>query len=68
MPIYTYQTIPAKKGQRARRFEIEQRMSDDPLKKDPKTGLPVKRIITGGCGVVFHGQSIMSMNVPRSRK
>ena len=35
MPIYTYQTIPRKKGQRVRRFEIEQRMSDDPLKKDP---------------------------------
>ena len=32
MPIYTYQTIPRKKGLRVRRFEIEQRMSDDPLK------------------------------------
>ena len=62
MPIYTYQTIPRKKGQRVRRFEIEQRMSDDPLKKDPKTGLPVKRIITGGAGTIFGGLSVMAMN------
>ena len=35
--------------------------------RNPKTGEPVQRVITGGCGVVFHGPSIMSMNVPRSR-
>ena len=51
MPIYTYETIPLKKGQKSRRFEVEQPMSDDPLKKDPKTGLPVKRVITGGSGL-----------------
>ena len=45
-----------------RRFEVEQRMSDDPLKKDPKTGLPVKRIITGGSGTIFGGLSVMAMN------
>ena len=67
MPIYTYQTIPAKKGQRVRRFEIEQRMSDEPLKKDPKTGLPVKRIITGGSGTIFGGLSVMAMNRKKGR-
>ncbi|MEZ5328983.1 MAG: hypothetical protein R3F19_28390 [Verrucomicrobiales bacterium] len=37
-------------------------MSDPPLEKDPETGLPVKRIITGGSGVIFSGTSILSMN------
>ena len=62
MPIYTYETITKKPGQRVRRFEVEQRMSDDPLKKDPKTGLPVKRGITGGSGTIFGGLSVMAMN------
>ena len=33
-----------------------------------KTGEPVERVITGGCGVVFHGPSIMSMNVPKGKR
>ena len=68
MPTYVYETIPQKKGQRPRQFEVVQKMKDPPLKKDPETGLPCKRVITGGCGVVFHGPSIMSMNVPRGKK
>ncbi|MEC8928862.1 MAG: zinc ribbon domain-containing protein [Verrucomicrobiota bacterium] len=68
MPTYTYETIPQKKGERPRQFEVVQKMKDPPLKKHPDTGQPCKRIITGGCGVVFHGPSIMSMNVPSRRK
>jgi predicted nucleic acid-binding Zn ribbon protein len=67
MPTYIYETIPKKKGSKPKRFEVVQKMKDKPLKKHPKTGEPVQRVITGGCGVVFHGPSIMSMNVPRSR-
>ncbi|SVB70631.1 uncharacterized protein METZ01_LOCUS223485, partial [marine metagenome] len=67
MPTYIYETIPKKKGAKPKRFEVVQKMKDKPLKKHPKTGEPVQRVITGGCGVVFHGPSIMSMNVPRSR-
>ena len=37
-------------------------MSDDPLKKDPKTGLPVQQVITGGSGTIFGGLSVMAMN------
>ena len=62
MPIYTYESIPQKKGQKVRRFEVEQRMSDDPLKKDPKTGLPVKRIITGGSGTIFGGLGVRAVH------
>ena len=64
MPTYIYETIPQKKGQKPRRFEIQQSMKDDALTKDPKTGEPVKRVITGGTGSIFNGTSILSMNNP----
>jgi len=67
MTTYTYETIPKKKGQKPRRFELEQTMNDAPLTRDPKTGLPVKRVITGGSGACFRGLSILSMNRPKRR-
>jgi len=67
MAIYVYETIPKNPKQKPRQFEVEQKMSDPPLTKDPKTGLPVRRIIVGGSGLVTHGASILSMNVKRSR-
>ncbi len=67
MATYVYETIPQKKGQKARRFEVEQKMSDDPLTHDPETGMPCKRIIVGGSGWVTHGSSILSMNVKSGR-
>jgi predicted nucleic acid-binding Zn ribbon protein len=68
MATYIYETIPADTKTKPRRFEVEQRMSDPPLKTDPKTGLPVRRVIVGGSGLVTHGASILSMKVPRSRR
>jgi predicted nucleic acid-binding Zn ribbon protein len=65
MATYTYETIPQKPGQKARRFEVEQKMSDAPLKCDPESGLPVRRIITGGSGLITRGASILSMNKPK---
>ena len=62
MTTYIYETIPKNPKHKPKRFEVEQKMSDPPLKKDPKTGLPVKRVITGGSGVIFRGISILSMN------
>jgi predicted nucleic acid-binding Zn ribbon protein len=67
MATYVYETIPRTAKQKPRRFEVEQKMSDPPLKKDPKTGLPVRRVIVGGSGLVTHGASILSMNVKRSK-
>ena len=67
MATYVYETIPKNAKTKPRRFEIEQKMTDPPLKTDPKTGLPVRRVISGGSGVVTHGASILSMKVPRSR-
>jgi len=68
MATYIYETIPDNPRVQPRRFEVEQKMSDPPLKKDPKTGLPVRRVIVGGSGLVTHGASILSMNVKRSRR
>jgi len=68
MATYVYETIPRNPKSKPRRFEIEQKMSDPPLKADPETGLPVRRIIIGGSGVVTHGASILSMNVKRSKR
>ncbi len=67
MATYTYETIPQKKGQKPRRFELEQKMSDDALTHDPKSGELVRRIITGGSGFLTRGTSILSMNKPKRR-
>jgi predicted nucleic acid-binding Zn ribbon protein len=68
MATYVYETIPNDPKIKPRRFEVEQKMSDPPLKADPETGLPVRRVIVGGSGLVTHGASILSMNVKRSRR
>ena len=53
MPIYVYETTdPAKP---VRRFELKQAMRDEPLKEDPETGEPVRRVISGGYGVSVKG-------------
>jgi predicted nucleic acid-binding Zn ribbon protein len=67
MATYVYETIPEKKGQKPRRFEIEQKMTDAALTHDPETGLPVRRVIIGGSGWITRGTSIMSMNKPKRR-
>jgi len=68
MATYVYETVPKDSKTKPRRFEVEQKMSDPPLKTDPMTGLPVRRVIVGGSGLVTHGASILSMKVPRSRR
>jgi predicted nucleic acid-binding Zn ribbon protein len=68
MATYVYETIPNDPATPPRRFEVEQKMSDPPLTKDPKTGLPVRRVIIGGSGIVSHGPSILSMKVKGSRR
>jgi len=55
MPTYVYETIPQDAATTPRRFEVEQRMSEDPLHTDPETGLPVRRVISGGIGLLSAG-------------
>lgn len=68
MATYVYETIPKNPKDKPRRFEVQQKMSDPALTKDPETGVPVRRVIIGGSGWVTHGASILSMKVPRGRK
>ena len=49
MPTYTY------KREDGSIFELEQKISADALKTCPTTGQKVKRIISGGAGLVFKG-------------
>lgn len=49
MPTYEY------KRKDGTIFEIMQSMNDKPLTTCPTTGQPVKRVISGGGGVVYKG-------------
>lgn len=51
MPTYVYESIP-QDGGTPQRFEVVQSMSDAPLTTHPTTGEPVRRIVTGGMGVM----------------
>lgn len=50
MPTYEY------KREDGTRFEVIQKMSEDPLKVCPTTGQKVKRVVSGGGGVVYKGE------------
>ena len=50
MPTYEY------KREDSTTFEIIQKMSDDPLTNCPTTAQNVRRIVTGGGGVVYKGE------------
>lgn len=57
MATYLYETIPAQPGEEPQTFEVQQSMKDAPLTKHPETGVPVRRVITGGFGFVSKGGS-----------
>jgi predicted nucleic acid-binding Zn ribbon protein len=67
MATYVYETIPQKKGEKPRQFEVQQKMTEPALTHDPETGVPVKRVIIGGSGWITRGTSIMSMSKPKRR-
>lgn len=50
MPTYTY------RREDGSTFEMQQRITDDPLETCPETGQEVERIITGNAGVIFKGE------------
>jgi predicted nucleic acid-binding Zn ribbon protein len=55
MPTYVYETTDATKP--LRRFEVKQGMNDKPLQVDRETGEAVRRVISGGHGVLVRGGS-----------
>ncbi len=52
MPTYIYETIPQSENESPTRFEVKQSMTEKPLTTHPQTGAPVRRIISGGTGVM----------------
>lgn len=57
MATYLYETIPQSQNEEPVRFEYQQSMNDKPLTRHPDTGVPVKRVITGGYGFNVSGSS-----------
>lgn len=51
MPIYVYETIPARPGEPTRRYEFWQHMRDDAYTHHPETGERLRRLIIGGVGM-----------------
>lgn len=60
MATYVYETIPQRAGEAPRRFEVTQSMKDAPLTRDPQTGAPVRRVISGGFGLMRVGEKSAS--------
>lgn len=56
MPTYLYETLPAAANEIAERFEVKQSFSDPPLTTHPTTGMPVRRVISGGLGLMTKGE------------
>lgn len=52
MPTYIYETIPQNDVEQPKRFEVRQSMSDKPFTHHPDSGVPVRRVIVGGTGVM----------------
>jgi len=52
MPIYLYETVSGKSGEKPTQYEIKQGMHDEPLTSHPETGEVIRRIIMGGLGVL----------------
>ena len=50
MPTYEYECTKC-----SHRFEVFQAMSDEPVKKCPECGKRVRRLVSGGIGVIFKG-------------
>ena len=51
MPTYVYETV-CPEGTEPVRFEVKQSMLEPALTAHPDTGVPVRRVITGGYGYV----------------
>ena len=56
VPTYIYETTDQTRP--IRRFEVKQRFGESPLLLDPVTGELVRRVITGGFGIVIRGGAV----------
>lgn len=58
MPHYVYETIPQCAGEIPVRFEVKQGMNDPKLTEQPGTGVPVRRLVSGGFLRLRHDQPV----------
>jgi predicted nucleic acid-binding Zn ribbon protein len=65
MATYIYETVPDSPETSVRRFEIKQSMKDAPLTHDPITGQKVRRVVSGGFGIIMAGARSISAS-PKS--
>jgi putative FmdB family regulatory protein len=61
MPTYEYECLDCKV-----RFEEFQRMKDPAIRKCPKCGGRVRRIISGGAGLIFKGSGFYATDYKKS--
>jgi predicted nucleic acid-binding Zn ribbon protein len=61
MPTYLYETVPAAASEPVEQFELKQHFDEAPLTVHPDTGTPVRRVISGGIGLVTHGTGETSL-------
>ena len=66
MATYVYETIPRQAGEAPRRFEVVQGMKDAPLRRHPDTGEPVRRVISGGYGIMSKPSASAPVPAPAS--
>ena len=59
MPTYVYRRDDGTT------FEVQQRITEDPLTEDPETGQKVTRIISGNAGLVFKGSGFYQTDYVR---
>lgn len=65
MPTYVYETVPSDQGESIETFEVHQSMADPPLTRHPETGRPIRRVISGGFGVLTRSGSGSPAPAPR---
>ena len=52
MPTYVYESISTDASAPPDRFEFRQGMNDAPLERHPESLVPIRRVISGGMGMV----------------
>jgi predicted nucleic acid-binding Zn ribbon protein len=57
MPTYLYETVPTAPDGDVARFEVKQSFSEAPLTVHPETGAPVRRVISGGIGLMTKSEN-----------
>ncbi|MBK8248335.1 MAG: zinc ribbon domain-containing protein [Gemmatimonadetes bacterium] len=63
MPTYVYETVPTD-ATAPERFEIRQGMNDAPLDEHPEHRIPIRRVISGGMGIVASSDRAMPVAGP----